>query len=169
VTELTLALGSWMLVLGGKAATREEGLEKCRSAVASGEAKRRFLENARLQGGDPDRLLAERGKRRSPHRAEFRASADGYVLGIDAFKTGLAGVHLGVGRNRTDEAVCAEAGMEIHRRRGDGVKKGDLVMEVWGRDEASLEPALGLLGEALSLGPEKPDPTPLVLGEITAV
>ncbi len=169
VTELTLALGAWMVVLGGKAATREEGLERCRAAVASGEARRRFLENVRLQGGDPEKLLAERGIRRSPHHAEFRAPADGYIQGIDAYLTGLAGVHLGVGRNRTDEAVCAEAGMRIRRKKGDAVKKGDLVMDVWGKDDDSLAPALDLLSRALRIGAEKTAPVPLVLREITAV
>ncbi len=169
VTELTLALGAWMVVLGGKAATYEEGRGMCEKAVTSGEAMRLFLENVRLQGGAPDRLLAERGKRRSPHKAELRSPADGYVTGIDAFKTGLAGVHLGVGRNRTDEAVCPEAGLKIHRRRGDAVRKGDLVMEVWGKDAQCLSPALGLLAEALSVGPEKPEPVAMVLKEISAV
>lgn len=169
VVELTLALGAWMVVLGGKAATYGEGLERCRAAIESGEALRRFMMNVKLQGGDPDKLLADRGKRRSPHRAELRSPADGFIAGIDAFKTGLAGVHLGVGRNRTEEAVCAEAGMYIHKRRGDAVKRGDLVMDVWGKDEASLAPALALLGEALSVSPARPVNAPRILKEITAV
>ncbi len=169
VTELTLTFGAWMVVLGGKAKTFEEGLELCKKAVSSGKAMELFMENVKLQGGDAAKLLADRGKRRSPHHAELRAVADGFIESIDAFKTGLAGVYLGVGRNRTDEAVCAEAGMIIHLRKGDRVRKGDLVMDVYGKDSASLAPALALLSEAVRYAAEKPATLPLIYKEITAL
>lgn len=169
VTELTLAFGAWMVVLGGKAATYNEGLSLCQKAVSSGRAMELFMENVKLQGGDTEKLKADRGVRRSPHHAELRATMDGYISTIEAFKTGLAGVYLGVGRNRTDEAVCAEAGMIIHQHKGDLVKKGDLIMDVYGRDEASLSPALALLNEALQYSTVKPEATPLLYKEITAL
>lgn len=169
VTELTLTFGAWMVVLGGKAKTFAEGLELCKKAVSSGKAMELFMENVKLQGGDTAKLLADRGKRRSPHHAEVRATADGFIEGIDAFKTGLAGVYLGVGRNRTDEAVCAEAGMIIHLRKGDRVRKGDLVMDVYGKDSASLAPALALLSEAVRYSAEKSAALPLIYKEITAL
>lgn len=169
VTELTLAFAAWMIVLGGKAASFDDGLALAKEAVSSGRAMELFMENVKAQGGDGAKLLADRGKRRSPHRAEFRADRDGYIAGIDAFKTGLAGVYLGVGRNRTDEAVCAEAGMILRRHRGDAVKKGDLIMDVYGKDPASLEGALALLGEAVTYSAERPATRPLILKEITAL
>ena len=169
VTELTLAFASWMAVLGGKAKDFDEGISLARKAVDSGRAMELFMENVRLQGGDCAKLLADRGKRRSPHHAEFRAAADGYIDTIDAFKTGLAGVYLGVGRNRTDEAVCPEAGMIIRRHRGDAVKKGELIMDVYGKDAPSLAPAISLLGEAVGFSSQKPVINPLILKEITAI
>ncbi|HNY16738.1 MAG TPA: thymidine phosphorylase [Treponemataceae bacterium] len=169
VTELTLAFAAWMIVLGGKARGYDEGRLLAEEAVKSGRAMALFMENVALQGGDCAKLLADRGKRRSPHRAEFRAAADGFIETIDAFKTGLAGVYLGVGRNRTEEAVCPEAGMIIRKRRGDAVKKGELIMDVYGKDEASLAPALALLGEAVRYGQAKPKASELIIKEITAL
>lgn len=169
VTELTYAFASWMAVLAGKARSFDEGIALARDAVSSGRAMELFMENVRLQGGDAAKLLADRGKRRSPHRAEFRAPADGFIAGIDAFRTGLAGVYLGVGRNRTDEAVCPEAGIVIRKRRGDAVRKGDVVMDVYGKDDASLSPALDLLAEAVRVSDRKPAETKLILKEITAI
>lgn len=169
VTDLTLTFGAWMVVLGGKASSFEEGLSLCKKAVSSGDAMGLFMENVKLQGGDQAKLLADRGKRRSAHRAQLHAAGDGYIAGIEAFKTGMAGVYLGVGRNRTDEAVCAEAGMIIHRRKGDAVKKGDLLMDVYGKDAASLEPAISLLEKAVQYSPQKPLPDTLIYKEITAL
>jgi pyrimidine-nucleoside phosphorylase len=169
VTELTLAFASWMIALGGKARNADEGRILAEEAVRSGRAMELFMENVALQGGDPKKLLADRGKRRSPHHAEFRAAADGFIETTDAFKTGLAGVYLGVGRNRTDEAVCPEAGMIVRKRKGDAVRKGELIMDVYGKDDASLAPALALLAEAVRYSAAKPALGPLVIKEITAL
>ena len=169
VTELTLAFAAWMIVLGGKAKSFDEGRTLAEEAVKSGRAMELFMQNVTLQGGDAKKLLADRGKRRSAHHAEFRAGTDGFIKTIDAFKTGLAGVYLGVGRNRTDEAVCPEAGMIIRKRKGDAVKKGDLIMDIYGKDAASLSPAIGLLDEAVRYSAEKPGAGALILKEITAL
>lgn len=169
VTELTLAFGAWMAVLGGKASGFDEGKDLCRKAVSSGKAMELFMENVKLQGGDAAKLLSDRGTRRSRFRAELKAEADGFIAGIDAFTAGLAGVYLGVGRNRTDEAVCPDAGMIISRRKGDPVKKGETVMEIFGKDEACLEPAMGLLRTSVRISRDRPAADELILKEITAL
>ncbi|MBR4011519.1 MAG: thymidine phosphorylase, partial [Spirochaetaceae bacterium] len=71
-------------------------------------------------------------------------------LKIDAFKAGLAGVTLGVGRNRTEDAVCPDAGFILHKKEGDSVKKGELLMEVFGKDEECFTSALPALEKAFS-------------------
>lgn len=169
VVDLTLAQGAWMTVLAGKAAGFDEGRALCEGAIRSGRALELFLENVRLQGGDATKLLADRGKRRSPHRAELRAERSGFVAGIDAYAIGLAGVHLGVGRNRTDEAVCPEAGMTLQRKKGEAIREGDLLVELYGKDEASLTPALELVRGAVRYADTRPTDTPLILKEITAL
>lgn len=166
VTELTLALGAWMTVLGGTTATFAEGLEQCEHAVSSGKAMKLFMENVESQGGDTTKLLSDRGKRRSVHHEELRATDSGYIASIDAFTTGIAGVHLGVGRNRTDEAVCPEAGIILHYRRGDRIEKGTVLMDLYGRDETGLEQAAALLEKAVHYDTSAPDAEPLILGEI---
>ena len=50
---------------------------------------------------------------------------------INAFKSGMAGVTLGVGRNKTTDPVCGDAGMILHARTGNFVHKGDLIMEIF--------------------------------------
>jgi pyrimidine-nucleoside phosphorylase len=153
VRELTLALGAQMLLLGGKAATVTEGISLCEQAVASGEALRRFLRNIEAQGGNPERVLAQCGKRRSAHKSVVKAEADGFVS-IDAFKVGLAGVTLGVGRNRTEDAVCPDAGVILRAVTGERVQKDDVIMEVFGKDDACLAPAMDELRRAVSYSGE---------------
>ena len=98
---------------------------------------------------------------------ELKAEEDGYIEGINAFDTGMAGVYLGVGRNKTDDAVCPDAGMEIFKHAGDKVKKGDVIMKVYGKDEPCFEPALKLLKRAVTYSACTPEKKALIFKVIT--
>ena len=50
--ELTYALGGAMVMLGNKAATIDEGIEKCKAAIRDGSAWKKFLAMVKAQGGD---------------------------------------------------------------------------------------------------------------------
>ena len=165
IMEITYALGAQMLLLGEKASTKAEALEKCREAIESGKALERFLSNVRHQGGNPDKVMAECGKRRSEFRTEIKAEKDGYIS-IDAYKSGLAGVYLGVGRNKTTDPVCADAGFILHAKEGDSVKAGDVIMEVFAKDEDSLPHGTELLKEAVTYSEQKDGSAPLIYKEI---
>ena len=166
-TALTMHLAAHMLMLGGKARSEDEGLELAQKAVASKKALELFMENVELQGGNPKTLMEECGKRRSPYMQELRAEEDGYIKGINAFDAGMAGVYLGVGRNKTDDAVCPDAGMEIFKHAGDKVKKGDVIMKVYGKDELCFEPALKLLKRAVTYSACTPEKKALIFKVIT--
>lgn len=137
IMELTYALGTEMILMSNITDSKEKALEMMKDAVASGKALELFLKNVKMQGGDPEKLLSQVGNRRSPFHKEIFAEKDGY-LKMDAFGIGIASVYLGVGRNKTDDAVCPDAGFIIHKKTGDFVKKGDLILDVYGKDEASL-------------------------------
>jgi pyrimidine-nucleoside phosphorylase len=164
--ELTLELGARMAVLGGKAAGAEEGKRLCEAALKGGKPRQLFLDNIRSQGGDLDRFLSLRGTYRSPIAGEVRAGESGYITRIDAWQVGHAGVQLGVGRNRTEDAVSPTAGVEFHKKSGAPCKKGDLIMSVWAKDEAGLAAALPQLERAVSYGAAPPASRPLVLKSI---
>ncbi|MCK9169767.1 MAG: thymidine phosphorylase, partial [Treponema sp.] len=165
VMDETYALGAEMLMLGGTAATKEDGMAKCRAAVTSGKALTKFLENVQDQGGNPDKLLSEQGKRRSPFHVTLHAQQDGYIS-LDAYLTGLAGIDLGVGRSRTTDPVCPDAGLILHAKTGSRVKAGDAIMEVYGKNEICLAPACARLEKAVSYSPDKPEKKPLIYREI---
>ena len=145
--------------------TKEEALVQCKEAVTSGKALDLFLQNVTDQGGNPQEVLREVNVRRSPHHATVTAQEDGFIT-LDAYKTGLAGVYLGVGRNRTEDPVCPEAGIVILFDETRAGKKGDAILEVYGKDDESLAPALALLGEAITYHKTQPAKQPLIYKEI---
>jgi pyrimidine-nucleoside phosphorylase len=168
VMELTFRLGAWMLVLGGAAETIKEGRARCEEAISSGAALERFYRNVVRQGGNVGEMLKRRGSWRSDFARELKAENDGYIESIDALDIGLAGVYLGVGRNRTEDNVSPTAGFIFEKKRGDLIKKGDRIAIAYGKDEASLDPAMALARKAVSISKEAPQPLSLVIEEITA-
>ncbi len=168
VMELTFRLGAWMLVLGGAAETIKEGRARCEEAISSGAALERFYRNVVRQGGNVGEMLKRRGSWRSDFARELKAENDGYIESIDALDIGLAGVYLGVGRNRTEDNVSPTAGFIFEKKRGDLVKKGDRIAIAYGKDEASLDPAMALARKAVSISKEAPQSLSLVIEEITA-
>lgn len=172
VMDLTYALAVEMLILAQELspsvtnpATKEEALATCKAVVASGKALQVFLQNVQDQGGNPEKLMEQVGKRRSPFSTQVYATQEGY-LNLHAFKLGLAGVHLGVGRNRTEDDVCPDAGMILHKVQGEKVAAGDLIMEVFGKDQESLEPALALIHQAITYSASPIASQPLIYKEI---
>lgn len=166
IMEVTYALAAEMLMLGGKASTKEEGLQMSRKAVESGEALKRFLTNVRQQGADDELLMSQIGKRRSSHHTQILAKEDGFIT-LRAYETGLAGVYLGVGRNKNTDSVCPDAGFIIHKKTGAAVKKGEVIMDVYGKDDECLGDAVSLIEQkALSYSSTKPETEPLIIREI---
>ncbi len=166
VMELTYALGAEMILLAGKAKSKEEAINMEKEAVSSGKALQKFLDNVKTQGGNPEQLISQIGKRRSKYHTTITAEKDGYLT-LDAYKTGIAGVYLGVGRNKSDDSVYGDSGFIVHKKTGDFVKKGDLILDVYGKDENCLTPAVKLLkDEGIFYSETKPEPGKLILKEI---
>ncbi len=165
-SALTLSLAAEMLILGGKAGNSEEALKLAKDALASGKALELFLKNIELQGGNPKTLMEEYGKRRSRFSMELKAEQDGYIDSIDSFALGLAGVNLGVGRNKTTDPVCPDAGFELLKKAGDKVTKGETIMLVYSKDSASINAVLPSLQKAVSYSGTAPKKQDLIFKTI---
>lgn len=164
-TKLTYELANLMLIDGGKSKSKEESFTMIEKAVSSGKAMELFLKNVDLQGGSSAKLLKERGKKRSKFERELKATQDGYIK-IDAYKCGLAGIDLGVGRTRTDEKVFAESGFILNKTEGDFVKTGDVIMQVFGKNEECFDDAIPQLTQAICYEEKSIEKKALILKEI---
>ena len=157
VMELTLALCANMLFMGGKALSYEDGLKKSKDAILSGVAYETFLRNVEAQGGSVKKMLEMRGKNTSQYKKEIVALEDGFVESIDALSTGKACVKLGVGREKKTDSVFANAGIEFIKTCGEEVKKGDVIMILYGKSSTSLDEASFLMKNAFKFSHNKPN------------
>ena len=119
---------------------RSGGRALCRNGRSgSGIAHELFLANVRSQGGRLDRLAELRGTMRAAASYDVLAPTGGYIASIDAYKIGLAGVYLGVGRDKTTDPVYPDVGFIFKKKKGDAVLAGEAICAVYGKDRVALE------------------------------
>lgn len=166
--EVTLELAARMVVLGNKAKTAAEGRKMCEDMLSTQRPRQLFLDNIKSQGGDVEKFLSLRGNYRSPHAKVLSASRSGFIKRIDAYQVGIAGVYLGVGRNRTEDVVSPTAGVQFHKKGGDTVQAGEPIMTVWAANDGGLQAALPLLQGAVEYTDSAPAQRTLILKEIAS-
>ena len=155
VVELTLTLAGEMLTAAGLSDVDPA------AALADGRAMDSWRAMVRSQGGDPDAPLPV-----AAEREEVRADKQGYVAAVDAYAMGVAAWRLGAGRARKEDSVSAAAGVVLHRRPGDRVRRGDLLYELRA-DRADRMPAgLEAAASAVRITAARPSAGPVVLDRV---
>lgn len=166
LVEVTMALSSRMLVLGGVA----EDLDAARSIldkrIASGAALDKFREMVRVQGGDP--AVADDITRfpRASRTVEVRAPRKGFVTAIDAETLGLAGMRLGAGRARAEDDVDPAVGIVLAAKVGAKLEKDDLIATLHVNGEDELDGVKRSVVDAYTFGDAEPESKPLLIDEI---
>jgi pyrimidine-nucleoside phosphorylase len=158
-TELVLGSAAQLLALSDLGVEEEEGRRRAEEGVTSGAALERYERWIRAQGGDPalDALPSARVVRPVP------AQGTGYVQRIGAVAVGEAALGLGAGRVRKDDVIDHAVGIVCLAKRGDHVAAGEPLAQVHGSDEDSADRAAAEVEAAYRLGPDEPEPRPIVL------
>ncbi|HVK61714.1 MAG TPA: thymidine phosphorylase [Bdellovibrionales bacterium] len=117
--ELSLALAGQMVWLSGVAKTEEEGLAKAKQALESGAAWTKFKEICLAQGGRLDEMTFD------AQTVEVMAPESGFISALNTEQIGYAALTLGAGRLKTTDPIDYAAGIEIHKKLGERVEKGE--------------------------------------------
>ncbi len=157
VVELTVALAQEMLAAVGR-----DG-EDVAAALKDGRAMDRWRQMVQAQGGDPDAPLPV-----AEHTHQVVAESDGYLQRLDALGVGVASWRLGAGRARKEDPVQAVAGIELHKKPGDSVKRGEPLMTLHTATPERFDRALESLEGAFEIGASVPQlPESVVLDRIS--
>ncbi|MDR7314058.1 pyrimidine-nucleoside phosphorylase [Brevibacillus nitrificans] len=162
LTELALAIGSRMLVLGGLVEDEQSGRAKLEEIMASGQAVEKLAQMVEAQGGDKSEVYETSRLPKAAIIHELVATEDGYVAQIDAEAVGHASVVLGAGRLTKEMAIDLAVGMVLHKKRGDQVKAGDILMTIHANKEQLLGSALQELEGAIVISTQPPVDQPLI-------
>jgi len=163
LTEVTMALGAEMLVVGGKAKDEGEARAMLRRSIESGAALSKMREIVRWQGGDP---LVLEDVSRLPHARNtcvLPSPSAGFVSGIDAEAIGVAAMLLGAGRETADGQIDPAVGIVLWRKVGDAVAPGESLAEIHYNKEERLEDVKSRILQAFRFSAVAPTASRLVL------
>ncbi|MEZ4287396.1 MAG: thymidine phosphorylase [Polyangiales bacterium] len=162
VRECTEALGEQMLLMGGVAKTRAIAKRMIESAIRSGDAIRKMEAIIKAQGGDP-RVVAEPDRLpKAKNKKLIVAKADGYIAALDPLALGQASLLLGAGRTRSDDVIDPSAGIVLHKKIGDRVRRQDPLATLLSAKSVSSD-SLDRVRAAITLSKKAPTVPPLVV------
>ena len=159
--ELSLILAGWMIHLGGKAKTPEEGYVMAEGVMVDGSAVMSFLQMVEAQGGDAS-VFDQRNFHRPGATRVVEAWQTGYIASMDTTMLGWAVQRTGAGREKAGEPVDPHAGIHFHARRGAFVEKGQPLATLYATHEGMLDEPDALLRKAIVFSETKPEAVPLV-------
>jgi len=160
--RLSLELSAWMLYLGGKVPSPDDGIQLAEDLLTSGLPLKKFGCMIAAQGGDLGWFESPRRLHQPAHQHPVKSLSTGFLARVDCDQVGWAVQRSGAGRTVPGEAVSAHAGVETHKKVGDPVAAGDTIFTVYVEDEARLPSVAALLEQCFTLSAEPPAPEPLV-------
>ena len=165
--EVSLLLGSHMLVLAKGAATPEEGRAKLLEALESGAGMEKLRAMIRAQGGDPrvcdDWTIMPQAK----VIREVPCGKAGWIAGMDTTALGLAAQAMGAGRIRKTDPLDYSVGFILPVRIGDRVEADTPFCTLFARSEEEADIAEKALRDAVAFSTEPVQRPPLWYAIVT--
>jgi thymidine phosphorylase len=140
VIDLTVALATEMLTLAGISTDPAR-------VLADGGAYETWCRMISAQGGDPEAPLPQ-----AKHVHTVPAAESGSLVELDAYAVGVAAWRLGAGRARKEDPVQHAAGIICHKKPGDRVAAGDVLLELRTDTPDAVQGALEALAGGYRIG-----------------
>ncbi len=167
--ELCLSLGAHMLVSGKKADSEEEGRDNLEKILKSGRGLEKFKDIIESQGGQGEVIENMDLLPGAPLIEEYCSPRGGFLSEIDAYKTGVAAMSLGAGREKKEDNIDLSVGIELNKKAGERVEKGEPLFFVHSNSQERSARAIEMLKEAFTLVEEKPRVPPLIYEAVVAI
>ena len=156
--ELVLELGSRMVVMGQQAASLAESRAKLEQTIADGSALARFKAMIKAQHGDPNVVDDYSLMPHAKYQIEYPAQKDGVIAKLTADEIGMASMLMGGGRQKADDQLDYAVGIELRKKIGDSVQKGESIMTIWSNRE-DIDDVKELLDQAVAIEESAQQPT----------
>ncbi|GAA0084992.1 pyrimidine-nucleoside phosphorylase [Clostridium sp. CTA-7] len=139
--ELTLTLGSYMLICGNKAKSFEEGKALLLENINNGKGLKKLKEFVKAQFGDASFVDDANKFPKAKHIVEVKSTQSGIISKINAEEFGLIAMELGAGRETKESIIDLSVGIVLNKKRGEEVKEGDILAYIHSNDESNIEKA----------------------------
>ena len=161
--KLNNVLSGAMIYLGGKANSISEGEKIAGEKLMDKSAYKKFLEIVRVQNGDEAYIKDWANYKRPKFKKDIVADEDGFISEMTAVDFGYSAIELGCGRKKVDDSIDYLSGIILHKKKGNEVKKGDLICELFAENEQKLSSGEKRLKGAVKISKNKTDSVNLII------
>ena len=166
--EVTLALGSNLLVNAGTFSDEGTAKESLEESLNSGKAAEIFGRMIAALGGPVD--FVDKTDEYLPvakNILDFPSPSSGYLKSVNGRILGQAVIELGGGRKQADDKLDLSVGLDQFIRIGKNVEQGDPLLRIHSSNDLDMERAKNLLSEAFQFSENPVESNPLILESIT--
>lgn len=157
LTELSLVLGSQMVVLGGGANSLEEARGLLEKAIEDGSALEKFRQLIVSQGGNGDVIDDYSLLPTAEYTIEVKSDKAGYVTQIESENMGIAASILGAGRETKESEIDLAVGIVLEKKVGDKVEVGDTLAVIHSNKE-NVDDVISRVKDCYTFGEEEVHP-----------
>jgi pyrimidine-nucleoside phosphorylase len=164
---LAVRLAGEILLGAGLAEDIESAVSKAARTIGDGSALEKFREMVKAQGGDeaaiddPDSII------HAGITYDLVSEGSGYVAAMDTTGIGIASAELGAGRKTKEDVIDMSAGIWMHKRIGDPVKKGEPICTLYANGKDKLDAGLKALKRCITVGKDPVEKPKLVYARVT--
>ncbi len=139
--ELTLTIGSNMLLCAKKAESIEEARKMLMENIENGKGLEKLKDFVKAQGGDISPIDDYSKFPQAKYVEKVISPVDGYITKIHAEAFGLIAMELGAGRATKESEIDLAVGIVLNKKRGEKVNKGDVLAYIHSNSEEKIEKA----------------------------
>ena len=139
--ELTLTIGSNMLLCAKMAESEEEARKMLMENIENGKGLEKLKDFVKAQGGDISPIDDYSKFPQAKYVEKVTSPVDGYITKIHAEAFGLIAMELGAGRATKESEIDLAVGIVLNKKRGEKVNKGDVLAYIHSNNEEKIEKA----------------------------
>ncbi|WP_195514828.1 pyrimidine-nucleoside phosphorylase [Paraclostridium bifermentans] len=139
--ELTLTIGSNMLLCAKMAESEEEARKMLMENIKNGKGLEKLKDFVKAQGGDISPIDDYSKFPQAKYVEKVTSPVDGYITKIHAEAFGLIAMELGAGRATKESEIDLAVGIVLNKKRGEKVNKGDVLAYIHSNNEDKIEKA----------------------------
>ena len=164
--EVVLELGAYMIRLAGLGENLEENKKQMLENIQNGKAFNKLKQMVQNQGGDISYLENTDKFEKAQFTEEILASQDGYIQEINAEEIGKVACNLGAGRIKKEDNIDYAVGIELDKKVGTKVQKGEILGKIHANDTTKLELAKKQVNDIIKISPEYCEKIQIIIEKI---
>lgn len=161
---LVVEEGVLMLSLAGIIDDPDDGRSLLRGLLDKGSGVAKFADMIGAQGGDPEYIYNPEKFLSAKDKREIISAETGYIAELHAEKVGLAAISMGAGRESIDSVIDHAVGIELLKKVGDRVDKGEPIAVLHYNDRSQIVDAERMVLDAYKFSKAKTTPPELIKG-----